>query len=182
MSQKLRKRLALIVFLLLIVWILVWVKTLVLPIFTNPLGGTSDTHLMTVYGVGLLIMLFVLMMLIPSGKKTTIAHGSAHFATREELKTYGSLVANPRKERQAMSTALTAGGTLPPSKMHLGIYEKKLIVLDERMQESHVFLLAPTGVGKTSRVIVPALLREFGSRSLFVGVCLSMTPKANLLS
>ncbi|GCE19555.1 type IV secretory system conjugative DNA transfer family protein [Dictyobacter kobayashii] len=52
--------------------------------------------------------------------------------------------------------------------MHLGFYQKKLIALDEQFQESHVLVLAPTGKGKTSRIIIPALLREFGSRSLFI--------------
>jgi len=107
------------------------------------------------------------MALMHRGNSSTVVHGSAHFATSEELKTYGTLVLNPRREQKTVSKTLMTG-QLPTSKMHLGFYLKKLVVLDEALQASHVLLLAPTGVGKTSRVILPALLREFGSRSLFI--------------
>ncbi len=114
-----------------------------------------------------LVLLFAVMLLTSSGKTITTAHGSAHFATRQELKTYDTLVTTQKKEQQAIHDALASGNT-PPSKMHLGLYHTKLLVLDERMQESHVLVLAPTGVGKTSRVILPSLLQEFGNRSLFI--------------
>ena len=168
MSYQTRRRFAWLVLLLLLLWLVVDVKLFLSPFLTDPLAAITNAqqHLMlffaVFFGLG-----FIFMALMYQGKTTSVAHGSAHFATNEELKTYGTLAVNPHKEQKNISKALTVG-KLPPSKMHLGFYQKKLIVLDERRQESHVFLLAPTGMGKTSRIIVPALLREFGSRSLFI--------------
>jgi LPXTG-motif cell wall-anchored protein len=95
MNQKTRMRFALLVLILLILWILVWVKMFVLPIFTNPFAETGDhSNFALIFGGGVLIMGLVIMALMHQRKKTTTAHGSAHFATREELKTashqYGS--------------------------------------------------------------------------------------------
>ena len=168
MNQQMRRRLAWLVLFLITVWGGIFVKTQLLPMFSHPFTLHQDTSTpLMIYGVGLLALGLAFMALMYPSKKTTTAHGSAHFATNEELKTYGTLATTPRKEQKTISKALTMG-TPPPSKMHLGRYQKKLIALDERMQESHVFLLAPTGVGKTSRIIIPALLREYGSRSLFI--------------
>ncbi len=168
MNYHIRRRVAWLVLLLIVLLLVVYVKFFLLPIFTHPLVALKNEqqHGMLFFGV-LFGLGLILMALLYQGKTTTVAHGSAHFATHEELKTYGTLAINPRKEQKNVTKALTIGN-LPPSKMHLGLYLKKLILLDERMQESHVFVLAPTGMGKTSRIILPALLREFGSRSLFI--------------
>ncbi len=168
MSYQTRRRFAWLVLLLIVLLLVVYLKSFLLPIFTHPLVALKNEqqHLMLFFGV-LFGLGLILMALMYQGKTTTVAHGSAHFATNEELKTYGTLAVNPRREHKNVTKALTVG-KLPPSKMHLGFYQKKLILLDERMQESHVFVLAPTGMGKTSRIILPALLREFGSRSLFI--------------
>jgi type IV secretion system protein VirD4 len=168
MKLRTRKSLSYLVCLLMMLWSAIQIKTQFLPMLTSPLGiqPLSNTALWITFApLGVLVIVFFI--LASPGKQTTTAHGSAHFATNEELKAYGTLATTPRKEQKTVSHALTVG-TPPPSKMHLGSYHNKLIALDERMQESHVFLLAPTGVGKTSRIIVPALLREYGSRSLFI--------------
>ncbi len=168
MNYRMRRRIAGLVLLLLVLVVIVYMKFFVLPIFTHPLIAIKNEQQYSLlvggvlFGMGLLCAA-----LLYPGKTTTVAHGSAHFATREELKTYGTLAIHPRKEQQQVTKALTIG-ELPPSTMHLGLYLNKLILLNERMQESHVLLLAPTGMGKTSRIIFPALLREFGSRSLFI--------------
>ncbi len=167
MNYQIRRRFAWLILLLIILSSIVYVKTEFLPLLVHPFAlehsmPTTNIFLGVVFGLFL-----ILIALLYRGKTTTIAHGSAHFATNEELKTYGTLAINPTKEQKKVTKALTVG-QLPPSKMHLGLYQKKLIVLDEGRQESHVFVLAPTGMGKTSRIIVPALLREFGSRSLFI--------------
>jgi len=167
MNYHTRKRFAWLVLLLLILSIIVYVKIWFLPMLVHPFAVEHTMPIINIFYAVLIGLGLLLMALMYKGKTTTIAHGSAHFATSEELKTYGTLAINPRKEQKNVTKALTIG-QLPPSKMHLGLYLKKLILLDERMQESHVFVLAPTGMGKTSRIILPALLREFGSRSLFL--------------
>lgn len=164
MNQKVDKRL---------LWLVLFVAIAValtqfLPMLFSPF--TSDginVIALEIDGGILLIVLLASMMFLSTGRTVTTAHGSAHFATNNELRTYGNLVTMPKKEREAVNDALVSGNT-PPSKMHLGLYHNKLIVLDERMQESHVLVVAPTGVGKTSRIILPSLLQEYGSRSLFI--------------
>src|SRR5579884_964105 len=166
MNERTRRRLVWFLLLILLGMLAFSIKWLLVPML-NLSHPAANMFQIDLYGVSLLIVMGSMVVLLKPSQRTTTAHGSAHFATDEELKTYGTLIANPRKEQQAVSKALTTG-SIPPSKMQIGLYRKKLIALDEHMQESHVFLLAPSGVGKTSRVIVPALLREFGSRSLFI--------------
>jgi type IV secretion system protein VirD4 len=50
----------------------------------------------------------------------------------------------------------------------LGRYYGRDISLSEQQQYEHVLLTAPTGAGKSTRFIIPDLLRETGARSLFV--------------
>ena len=168
MSYHIRRRIAGIILLLLVLLLILSLKFVVLPIVTHPLVVfKNEQQYVMIFGGVLLGLGLLLTTLLAPGKTTTDVHGSAHFATDEELKTYGTLAVNPRKEKSTLSTTLTRG-TVPPSHMHLGLYRKKVILLDERRQESHVFVLAPTGMGKTTGIILPALYREFGSRSMLI--------------
>ena len=45
---------------------------------------------------------------------------------------------------------------------------RRTVSLSERQQESNILLTAPVGSGKSSGIIIPNLLRERGSRSLFI--------------
>jgi type IV secretion system protein VirD4 len=146
------------------------------PIRQLPLSASQEQALKTFFssnvfldilGAAFLLLGGALLVLLKPTKNTTEAHGSAHFLTRDELKAAGSLASTSRRELKARRKAFEQG-IAPPSKMDLGFYLHRLIVLDEKRQESHALLLAPTGVGKTSRIIVPALLNEFGHRSLFI--------------
>ncbi len=146
------------------------------PIRRLPLSASQEQALkaffssnlfLDIFGVALLLLGGVLLILLGPARKTTEAHGSAHLLTKDELKAAGSLASTPRRELKERRKAFEQG-IAPPSKMYLGFYLHRLIVLDEERQESHVLLLAPTGAGKTSRIIVPALLNEFGHRSLFI--------------
>jgi type IV secretion system protein VirD4 len=78
--------------------------------------------------------------------------GSAHFASQEEvadlLPSMQQLAAEPH--------------------LFLGFYYVDLVALPQKKQESHVLLIAPTGQGKTSGVMLPGLLAEIGKRSLFI--------------
>ena len=117
--------------------------------------------------VVILILGLLFFFLRRSARQFPTTHGSAHFATADKLKAAESIVTTPRQELKAWNEAL-ARGVPPESRLVIGTYDKKIIALSERQQESHVLLVAPTGKGETSGIIIPALLREFGSRSLFI--------------
>src|SRR6266496_3835686 len=98
MKQQTRRRLAWLVLFLIIVWGGIYVKTQLLPMLLHPLTLRQDSSTpLTIYTVGLLALGLTFMALMYPRKKTTTAHGSAHFATDEELRTYGTLVTTPRK-------------------------------------------------------------------------------------
>ncbi len=54
------------------------------------------------------------------------------------------------------------------SQFVLGRYHGRIIALSEKQQEEHIFGASPTGGGKSSQFVIPNLLREEGSRSLFI--------------
>ena len=84
------------------------------------------------------------------------SHGSAHWATGEEL-----TAMRPRRGY---------------ADLVLGRVGRQLVALPERDQYEHLLLVAPTGAGKTSGVILPNLLAEPGTRSLVI-----TDPKRELL-
>ncbi|WP_201379821.1 type IV secretory system conjugative DNA transfer family protein [Ktedonobacter sp. SOSP1-52] len=95
------------------------------------------------------------------GNKTTDSYGSAKFAQLRDIK---SLLSS----KKDFDGPEQAEGEPAPSSLLLGRYKGKTIALNEEVLENHVLMVAPTGAGKTSRVILPGLLREEGHRSLFV--------------
>jgi type IV secretion system protein VirD4 len=56
----------------------------------------------------------------------------------------------------------------PPSRFLIGRYHWRTIALTEQRQEEHLLILGPNGSGKSSLFLIRNLLRERGSRSLFV--------------
>lgn len=56
----------------------------------------------------------------------------------------------------------------PSTRFVVGRYLLQTISLTEEQQWEHVLLTAPTGRGKSSLIFIPNLLRERGSRSLFI--------------
>jgi type IV secretion system protein VirD4 len=119
------------------------------------LHGRVMTLLIVSCAVWLVAMLAAYLMRPPHRSKHT--YGSAHFADVQELRTAGLVL--PSRETP---------GKGQPSALELGTIGKHRIGLTERKQQSHVLLVAPTGKGKTSGVIIPGLLREYGHRSLFI--------------
>lgn len=100
--------------------------------------------------------IFAISMTIQQAEKTSVhplnTFGTAHFASQEEV---ASLLPSPQQ--------LSVQPYLP-----LGLYFTSLAALSQKSQESHVLLVAPTGQGKTSGIILPGILAETGSRSLFI--------------
>jgi type IV secretion system protein VirD4 len=79
-------------------------------------------------------------------------YGAAHFADPEEVP---SLL--PEPDQLAIHPYLPLGTSYP-----------FIAALSPKAQERHVLLVAPTGQGKTSGVILPGILTEVGHRSLFI--------------
>jgi type IV secretion system protein VirD4 len=102
-----------------------------------------------------LVAMLVAYLLRPRRSQHT--YGSAHFANVQELRAADLVL--PSRETP---------GKGQPSALELGTIGRHRIGLTERKQQSHVLLIAPTGKGKTSGVIIPGLLREYGHRSLFI--------------
>ncbi len=50
----------------------------------------------------------------------------------------------------------------------VGKHRGRVVSLDAQQQYQHVLVVGPTGVGKGTRFFVPNLLRETGTRSLFI--------------
>ncbi len=90
-------------------------------------------------------------------------HGSAHFATRREARPFCHGSPSVREGKPSVTK-----GRIPRSIFVLGRYQHRHISLDEQQQASNILLTAPIGAGKSARVVIPNLLREQGSRSLFI--------------
>jgi type IV secretion system protein VirD4 len=87
-----------------------------------------------------------------SGRYLDPTYGTAHFAWPEEI---SSLLPSP--EQLATHPYLL-----------LGTYYPFIAALSPKAQESHVLLVAPTGQGKTSGIMLPGILTEVGHRSLLI--------------
>ncbi len=86
----------------------------------------------------------------------SVSHGSAHWAGGTELRAM-----HPQKGR---------------ADLIIGRVGRQLVSIREEIQYEHLLLVAPTGAGKTSSVILPNLLAEPGIRSLVI-----TDPKRELL-
>ncbi len=121
---------------------------------------------LVVFGVGLLAVIlatvgrglwFLLMLaLMRRRARPGTSHGSARWASGAEL-----AALRPRPGH---------------ADLVLGRIGRQLVALPERDQYEHLLLVAPTGAGKTSGVILPNLLAEPGTRSLVI-----TDPKRELL-
>jgi type IV secretion system protein VirD4 len=119
-------------------------------------------------GIAFLVLGGALLVMFKNTRKTSSAHGSAQFATKQELRISPSIMAiTPRQEQRARREA-QASGRVPPPMLVIGMNQGRIIALTAERQEYHVMVIAPTGKGKTAGIFLPALLREYGTRSLLI--------------
>jgi type IV secretion system protein VirD4 len=176
----------------LIGWWLYWFWPAIAPIARHPVHGwltnaltqlllppkLSESTLTGLPMLGLLVIggLTYVVVSIDHTSRPRRRHGSAHRATGRESRKYRvrpTLPAfRPRRAGRTLAPIVSVGGRAAASKesrLRLGWYQRREISLSEQQQFEHVLLTAPTGAGKSARVIIPNLLREIGSRSLFIG-------------
>lgn len=121
---------------------------------------------LVVFAVGLIALLlrtvgrglwFALMLLVMRRReRPSTSHGSARWANAAEL--------TPLRPRPGHADLV------------VGRIGRRLVAIPEPAQYEHLLLVAPTGAGKTSGVILPNLLAEPGTRSLVI-----TDPKRELL-
>ncbi len=148
---------------------------LLLAVMTRPQEVTSGP------GPWVFFVLAVLLFLslgrgTPARKKHT--YGSAGYATQREARAFAVTGQLARRLLSVLSVRLmpmllhtkrhTQHAKIAPSAFVVGTYRGQVIALKEKEQEEHTLLTASTGGGKTTLSIVPNLLRETGSRSLFI--------------
>jgi type IV secretory pathway TraG/TraD family ATPase VirD4 len=95
---------------------------------------------------------------------TRRTHGSAHHASGKEASQYRA----PRSAKLPTVGKLWRDRRSVGHLFRLGKYQGRVVGLSEHQQYEHILLTAPTGSGKSSRVLIPCLLRETGARSLFI--------------
>jgi type IV secretion system protein VirD4 len=104
-------------------------------------------------------------------------YGSAGYATRSEARAFARSPQLARRLLHSLTAfaslhllkrASTAQEAQQGSMFVVGSYRGRVIALREKEQEEHTLLTASTGGGKTTLEIAPNLLRETGSRSLFI--------------
>jgi type IV secretion system protein VirD4 len=154
----------LIVLSLIVIEILI-IHTLVAPdpflLLMNPAWRTLYTTFAILLPIGIIGVFVWLWYVLTYTQPGT--YGTAHFATRSELKRVGM-----KKLLPPGSTHLTTLNKQEESTFVLGISHSLQIALTEAQQENHVLLVAPTGRGKTAGIVIPNILNERGNRSLLV--------------
>src|SRR5437667_4862670 len=124
--------------------------------------STESMSLLAGISVGFLILVQIVYSLSRHKGGSSTQYGSAHFARGAELREFQvplTAFLFPRSGRKKT----------PESRLVLGkTTGGRLVSLSEQQQESNILLTAPVGSGKSSRIIIPNLLRERGSRSLFI--------------
>jgi hypothetical protein len=135
----------------------------------HPQSQIGQYYPFVLFGVGG-AMYFIVSYDLKTRKRST--HGTARPATRSEARKYRAPRKLPTFPRPGRALAAFVGGragrTLP-FRLRLGWYHGREISLAAQQQYQHLLLTASTGAGKSARVFIPNLLRETGSRSLFIG-------------
>lgn len=163
---------AIIVILIMIIMEILFINTLVSPtpdsmLQLQPGIRALYTTLTILVPLGILgVVVWVLLMLATVHRPRT--YGNAHLATPKELHQAGVVKRTTPRSAHLNEGKYRKEAQQQESPLILGTAHRMEIALSQEQQESHILILAPTGRGKTSGIIIPNLLNENGSRSLFV--------------
>lgn len=126
--------------------------------FVSRYPWTGSSHPITWLMLTLMGITYIVVSIdVKTRPRTT--HGSARFATKGEARRY-----TPAPMFLTWILHRITGKQAPPaSRLVLGRYRGLTISLSERQQESNLLLTAPVGSGKSTLVIIPNLLQEYGS-------------------
>lgn len=132
--------------------------------------GLGKYYTWIILSIGLLMCMIVW---YDSKFRRRTTHGSAHHAGRREINKYIRPRRIPALQRSGPTRSIqtSAGGRAGRRafRFRLGWSRGREISLTEQQQYQHLLLTAPTGAGKSARLFIPNLLRETGTRSLFIG-------------
>lgn len=98
--------------------------------------------------------------------------GSAHYGSLSEAEAAGLI--GPASFDASLQSYVSLGIPLFPNRQYTKLepYQPKqggsAMMLNEAQQERHLLIVAPTGKGKTSSIILPALFFERGHRSIII--------------
>src|SRR5450755_1576603 len=126
---------------------------------SNPVTQTTTWVLFALMGTACLVARIH----INLPRRTT--YGSSHYATWRETWPFSR-----RRQRRVKKTRrrTTPQSVSPESRFVIGKYRWQTIALTEKQQEEQVMITGPNGSGKSSQLLIPSLLCEQGSRSLFI--------------
>lgn len=129
------------------------------PKAPNPITQTTTWILLVLMGATVLVARIH----ISLPKRTT--YGSSHYATWREAWPYLKRRLGPVKSRKRRPTTKPVP---PASRFVVGRYRWQRVALTEKQQEEQLMIIGTNGAGKSSQLLIPNLLREQGSRSLFI--------------
>ncbi len=140
-----------------------WLRLLLTEFLTINATPGKGPNLFIILGIlaAMMVVASCYLALLPQ----TTNHGSAGFMNRREAGRYStSLLADFRSLVRVPSVAVTA----TTSRFVIGQFLRRHIFLNEEQQREHALMVAPTGGGKSSQMIIPNLLCELGRRSVFI--------------
>jgi len=138
---------------------------LLVAIMTKPQEVTSGPGPWLFFVLAVLLFVSFGLGIRPHGRHT---YGSAGYATRSEARAFARSSQLARRLLHRLKRTNADQEARQGSLFVVGSYRGRVIALKEKEQEEHTLLTASTGGGKTTLEIAPNLLRETGSRSLFI--------------
>ena len=148
-------------------------KGIVLALVNEALTPHKQSPFEQYYPFAMLAMMGIVVLLgsYDAKHRPRTTHGSARAATRREVYKYHAprrSIVVFKKPSRAVQTGTRSRADRQAYRVVLGKHRGRVISMSEQQQYEHVLLTGITGAGKSARFFVPNLLRETGTRSLFI--------------